>query len=187
MKLRLGVAMPEKGGRTAIVGTEVRYRQGEGGRREPLFRIGLVDRVTPGTIQGTRDRVAELLNLLIAHQPCAFVDAGTPQGIALRHALRGQVPRSLHRPHTYPRTSRDQTLFAQFLRAYADGRVTFAAGLEHRLDLDRALALYGGGETKRTGAVEINSEDEALVLALTLSMAFPTHGAGDTKLEREVR
>lgn len=176
MRIRLGVAMPDKGGRTAIVGVEVREAS-VAGRRVHHFTVGHVDRVEPGTVEASAARVAELVEQLRAHRPCVTVDLGNPQGHALRRMLRKMLPSELHRPHGYERTKADTHLFAQLLEAYADDRVAIRDGLQHVGDLSLALAMHGAKKTDRTGAVELSSEDEALVTATCLGLTFPTHGA----------
>jgi hypothetical protein len=136
-----------------------------------------VERVRAQTIQGARDRVLSLMAAAEQEVPCVFVDVGTPQGFALRRSLRDTWPKTdvFHRPHAYERTRFDSTMFATFLEAYADGRITFADDLDFRGDIDRALVLYRSGGVKEAGD-ELSSEDEGLVHALSLSMMFPTHG-----------
>ena len=77
-------------------------------------------------------------------------------------------------------------MFAVFLEAYADGRVHFREGLDFRKDLDRALVLYKSGGVAKVSD-EIESEDEALVIATCLSLMWPSHGpeavAQDTKVQ----
>ena len=99
MRLRIAVSMPEKGGRPAIVVSETRRAIGKDGRRQWHFTIGLVERVKRQNIEGARDRVLELATAVIKEKPCVFVDAGTPQGIALWRSVRKDWTRSLHRPH----------------------------------------------------------------------------------------
>lgn len=183
MRLRFGVAMPEEGGRPAIVAAEVLLRRGADARRRWHYNVGLVERVVSPTIQGADERVRELVLPVRDLRPCVFVDAGTPQGMALRRVLRRDWPdRELHRPHAYERTRFDATLFATFLEAYADGRVRFLDGLDHRRELDRALVLYRAGGVSKAGD-ELESEDEALVVALGLALSFPTHGDAADSLD----
>lgn len=175
MRMRFGVAMPVKGGRTAIVGVEVREARGAGGRLEHSYVVGHVERVQPFTVEAARDRVAALMTAFADVRPCAMIDVGTPQGMALRQALRGAYPAELHRPHQYPGTGERVALFASFLQAYSTDRVRFAPGLKHRADLDRSLVFYMGGGVKKDGA-ELSSEDEALVVALGLALFWARHG-----------
>lgn len=178
MRLRLGASMAEKGGRSAVVGVEVLRGRDERGRREWLYRVGLVDRVQPGTVEAAAASVREAALRVEDHRPCALVDVGSPQGLALRQLLRNDRenpwPRHLHRPHAYPRDSRHQ-LFAGFLESYADGRVSFLDGLDFRDELDRALVFYLGQGVEKEG-FELESEDEALVRALGLALVWPSHG-----------
>lgn len=177
MRVRFGVAMAPKGGKTAIVGVEVRERRGPDGRLVHDFEVGALEWISPGTIEAASSRVLELLTLAKDVRPCAIIDVGSPQGLALHQHLRNRQPEGLHRPHAYPGTGSRAPLFGAFLQAYADGRVHFAAGLPNRADLDRALVFYTGGGVSKHG-VELKSEEEALVIALGLSITWPRHGAG---------
>lgn len=176
MRLHLGVAMAPRGGRTAVVGAEVLERRDETGRLEHRFVIGLVERVNPTTVEAARDRLAELMTALESDRPCAFVDTGSAQGLALRQALRGAWSREIHRAHAYAGTGARSELFASFLQAYSTGHVTFRPGLAHRKELDRALVNYLGGGAAKSG-VELSSEDEALVIAVGLALYWPRHGS----------
>lgn len=184
MRVRFGVAMAPKGGRTAIIGLEVFEGRDSKGRLEHAYHVGSIDWVTPFTVEAARDRAAELMTLLQEHRPCLLVDVGTPQGLALHQALRGSYSPDLHRPHAYPGTGPRAALFSSFLQAYSSNRVTFEPGLPHRADLDRALIFYMSGGVSRTG-VELDSEDEALVMALGLAMTWPKHGPTASKIVRE--
>lgn len=178
MRLRVGAAMPEKGGRAAIVGVEVLRGRDPRGRRAWHYRVGAVRRVQPGTVEAAAEQVREVIEPAQHLRPCVLVDVGSPQGLALRQHMRNDRehpwPAQLHRPHAYPRDSRDQ-LFAGFLEAYADGRVRFLPDLQHRAELDRSLMFYLGRGHKKDG-FELESEDEALVRALGLAMVWPSHG-----------
>lgn len=179
MRLRFGAAMPRKGGRTAIIGVEVRERPGARGRTEHTFTVGSVDRVSPPTVGAAMDRIVELTGALADRKPCVIVDAGTAQGIALSKELRALDWGALHRPHMYPGGGPDrEQLFAEFLRAYSSGRIRFRPGLPHRAELDKALVFHTttGTRTLKTEGVELSSEDEALVLALGLALTWPKHG-----------
>lgn len=180
MRLRFGVAMPPKGGRTAIVGAEVRERRGAGGKLEHEYLVGSVDRVQPFTVGAARARVEELGHAFLDLRPCVLVDVGSPQGLALRQALREGWPKELHKPHPYLGTGDRVGLFAAFLQAYSTERVKFMPRLPHRAELEKALVLYLGGGVATTGA-ELSSEDEALVVALGLAMFWPRHGARAAK------
>lgn len=175
MRLRFGVCMPEHGGRTAVVGVEVQESRAHDGYLVHDFVVGSVDRVTPFTVEAARDRVCALATAVADLRPCALVDTGSPQGLALRRALRDAYPRDLHRPHAYPGTGSRVPLFSAFLEAYSAGRVHFRPGLAHRAALDRALVFYLGRGVGREG-VALESEDEALVVALGLAMFWPRHG-----------
>lgn len=187
MRLHVCVSMPEKGGRPAIAVSEIRRAPDQQGRRRWHFVVGHVERVRSNTVQGARARVAELTLPLTDVKPCVFVDAGTPQGFALRRSLRAGWPEALHRPHAYERTRFDQTMFGQFLEAYADGRITFKKTIDPnvRKELDRALILYraGGKLSKSEAGDELESEDEALVHAVCLATMWPTHGPEADDLE----
>jgi hypothetical protein len=54
--------------------------------------------------------------------------------------------------------------------------VTFLPGLKFRADLDKALVFYMGGGVSKHG-VDLESEDDALVIALGLALTWPKHGA----------
>ena len=178
MRLRVGAAMPEKGGRPCVIGVEVRRGRDRKGRRAWHFVVGQVDRVQPGTVERTAERVREMIEPVLDLRPCVMVDVGTPQGLALRQHMRNSRedpwPRQLHRPHAYPRDSKEQ-LFAGFLEAYAAGRVEFLPDLPHRADLDRSLVFYLGAGQAKDG-FELESEDEAMVRALGLALVWPSHG-----------
>lgn len=187
MRVHVCVSMPEKGGRPAIAISEVRRAPDQAGRRRWHYVIGHVERVRSHTIQGTRDRIEELTLPVKDVKPCVFVDAGTAQGFALRRSIRAGWPEDLHRPHAYERTRFDQTMFGQFLEAYADGRITFKSGIDPqvRKELDRALILYrvGAAIKKSDAGDELASEDEALVHAVCLATMWPTHGPEPKDLE----
>lgn len=175
MRLRFGVAMPDQGGRPAVVGVEVRRIGDPKARRQWHFTVGHVERVAPKTVERARERVEEMVERLKEHRPCVFVDVGNPQGFALRRLWRKRWPKEAHFPHAYERTRADTALFSAFLEAYADGRIDFVPGLPHREELDRALVLFKGGGTSKAG-YELDSEDEALVTALCLALTWPSHG-----------
>jgi hypothetical protein len=180
MRLRFGVAMAPKGGRTAIVGAEVRETRDARGRLVHAYEVGFLERV-PGTLEASGDRVQELVEALAAERPCVFVDIGSAQGMALRASMRGRWDTS-HRAHAYPGSGERTELFAEFLQAYSTGRVRFRPGLEHRKELDKALVNYLGGGVAKTG-VDLTSEDEALVIALGLALHWPRHGWPAAKME----
>lgn len=179
MRLRIGACMPPKGGRTALVGVEVREGKLPDGRRGYEFVVGMVDRVQPATVEAARDRVLERLAPVTASRPCVIVDVSSPQGLALRTQLREKMPRDLHRPHAYPRDTAQNLLFSGFLRAYSEGRVRFLEGLDFRGDLDKSLLFYMGRGVSKDG-VELEPEDEAMVVALGLGLTWPGHGAKAT-------
>lgn len=175
MRLRFGVALPEKGGRTAIIAAEVFEDLQADKTRRWHYVVGFAERVRSHTIEGAVERVRALVEPVQDLEPCVFVDVGTPQGLAARRSLKKDWPAALHRPHAYERTKFDTATFAAFLEAYADGRVSFLPGLAHRQEMDRALVLFRGGDEKKSGD-ELASEDEAVVNALCLALSFPTHG-----------
>lgn len=180
MRLRFGVAMPPKGGRTCVIGVEVKeHRDPNTQRLSHEFVVGLVERVTPFTVEAARDRVVDLVGATESARPCVIVDVTTAQGLALQQALRGAYAPALHRPHAHPGTTPKGALFASFLQAYSQGRVTFLPELKYRADLDRALVFYMGGSKSESKQVdiELSSEDEAMVTALCLAMTWPKHGS----------
>ncbi len=176
MRVRFGLAMAPKGGRSALIGVEVRASSDQHGRPVHHFEVGLAER-TPATIEGAAERLAALMAAAREHRPCAIIDIGTPQGSALHRVLRGKFPPDLHQAHAFPGTGARAPLFAAFLQAYSDGRITFAPGLPTttRRDLDKALVFYMGGGVSRHG-VDLSSEEEALVMALGLALQWPRHG-----------
>lgn len=167
--------MPVKGGRPAVVGVEVLEGRSPDGRLEHRFVVGLVERVEPFSVEACADAVVSMRAGVADQRPCVIVDVGSPQGLALHLALRTRTPASLHRPHAFPGTGARSPLFASFLKAYAEGRVTFEDGLRYRHDLDRALVFYQGSGVKKDG-VELDSDEEALVIALGLAITWPSHG-----------
>jgi hypothetical protein len=173
MRVRFGVAMAEKGGRSAVVGVEVLETRLPDGRLEHTFYVGSIDR-PDGTIEGTAAVVDSLMVKASSARPCALVDVGTPQGMALRQSLLGRWT-GLHRPHAYPGTGARRDLFAAFLEAYSAGRITFAPHLPNRRDLDKSLVFYLSGGARKSG-VELASEEDALVIALGLALYWPRHG-----------
>lgn len=173
MRLRVGVAMPERGGRSALVGVEVLEARQADGRLAHKFRVGLAERVAPGTIDAAMARLVSVAVPLSALGACVMVDVTTPQGQALRASVRDSLPPSGHRPHANPGPRRD--LFASFLAAYSQHRVEFVSGLQAGPDLARALVLFGGTGRRKDGD-ELKSEDEALVVALCVAMSWPQHG-----------
>lgn len=183
MRLHVGVSMPEKGGRPAIVAAEVRRApDAPDGRRRWHYVVGHVDRVRSQTIEGARAACRDLVDRVGDLEPCFFVDCGTAQGIALRRTMRLDWPKSVHRPHRYERTRFDTSMFAHILEAYSDGRITFLPDLPFRKDLDRALVLFRSAGVGSAGAEQM-SEDDALAFAASLAVMFPTHGPGADLLE----
>lgn len=181
MRVRFGLGMAPKGGRATLIGVEVQerarfgsYAEGSPRRTEHVFHVGTIERV-PGTIEAASSRLVELMTRAKAVRPCAIVDIGTPQGQALHKMLRGRFPPELHQAHAYPGTGARAPLFAGFLEAYSSGRITFAPDLPHRKDLDKALVFYMGGGVAKHG-LELSSEEEAMVIALGLALAWPKHG-----------
>lgn len=185
MRVHIAVAMPEKGGRPSVVATEVFRGPDVAGRRRWHYEVGYVERVRDQTVQGARDAVTETATKILDVRPCVFVDIGVPQGYALKRTFRSDWPESLlHVPHAYQRLKMETALFATFLEAYADGRVTFLDDISYRKDVDRALILYRGGSTSKA-AEEMPSEDEGLVSALCLSLMWPSHGPEPRRLPEE--
>jgi hypothetical protein len=182
VRLRFGVAMPLKGGRPAMIGVEVLEARGSDGKLQHTFRVGRVERFSKHAVEAARARVAAVMDQLAEHRPCAIIDVGSPQGLALHQSLRGSYDKRLHRSHAYRGTGTRGPLFSAFLQAYSAGRVAFAPGLDFRSDLDRALVFYGGQGAKKDG-VDLSSEDEALVIALGLAMTWPMHGPTARKPE----
>lgn len=178
MRLRFGAAMALKGGRPCIVGVEVRERRDQHDIASYRFYVGRVERVEPFTVEAVRARLQDLCQRASEHgeKPCVMVDVGSPQGIALRQS---SVPvmeaLDLHRPHAYQGKGKRDDLFAAFLQAYTSGAIEFAPGLDHRHELDRALVFYVGSGVKTEG-VELDSEDEAMVVALGLAITWAKHG-----------
>lgn len=175
-RVHVGAAMPLKGGRPALVAAEVREGRDPQGRAAFEFHVGHVGRVTPYGVEDARAALAELMTRLEPVRPCAIIDVGTPQGLALHQSCRGAWSPSMHRAHAFPGTGPRGPLFASFLQAYSAGRVTFAPDLKHRSDLDRALVFFGTGKGVAAHGVELTSEEEALVLALGLALTWPRHG-----------
>ena len=174
MRLRLGVAMAVKGGRTAIVGSEVFEKRNLDGRTVYSFEIGSIDRI-PGTVEGTRDRVIDYITKLAEFKPCVMTDIGSPQGEALLRAMRDGWPKDIHRPHAYEGVGDRKPLFSAFLHAYSNGRVVIPKKLKHRAELDKSLVFFMGSGHAKEG-LELESEDEAMVVALGLSLVWPIHG-----------
>lgn len=181
-RIRFGVAMAAKGGRSTIIGVEVREGRDSVGRLMHHFTVGSIDRVTPGTVEALAERVKTLMTRAAAVHPCTIIDVGTPQGMALHQVLRGAWSRDLHRAHAYPGTGIRGPLFSSFLQAYGSGRVTFAPDLPGRKDLDKALVFYAGGGISKHG-VDLTSEEEAMVIALGLALTWPKHGPVARKIE----
>ncbi len=174
LRLRLGVAMAVKGGRTAIIGTEVREKRDGKGRALYDFTVGSIDRI-PGTVEGTHERVDSYIEKLAEFKPCVMVDIGSPQGEALLRAMRDDWPKGIHRPHAYEGIGDRKPLFSAFLHAYSNGRVSIPKSLKHRAELDKSLVFYMGAGHAKEG-LELESEDEAMVVALGLSLVWPLHG-----------
>lgn len=177
MRLKIGVALPETGGRPALIAVEVLENTSGVGAQRWHFRVGHVERVESRTVEGAAAAVRSLVGAVTDERPCVAVDTGTPQGVALLRILRDDErwPDELHRVHRYRRTRADTRLFAAVLESYAEGALEFLPRLDHRDDLDRALVLFRGGGAKKAGD-ELESEDEALVTALALSIVMPGHG-----------
>ncbi len=176
MKLRVGVALPLKGGRPSVVVTEVKERRDpDTGRLLHHYHVGSVDRVTPYSVEAAAARIMTIIGATKEHKPCVLIDAGSPQGLALYQSMRTGYPRELHRPHAYPGVGERGPLFSTFLQAYSAGRVSFEPNMPHRSALDRALVFYMGGGVEKSG-VELSSEDESLVIATGLAMTWPKHG-----------
>lgn len=164
--------MARKGGRTAIVAVEVKERPD----RSHEFVVGHLQRVHPPTIEAAAGAIASLASAAMTEKPCVIVDVSTAQGIALRMALRDLLPDGIHKAHAYRGADAARAeLFASFLRAYSTERVKLLPDLRGRKELINALVFYTGG-AKVKDQVELPSEDEALVVALGLGMAWPRHG-----------
>ena len=175
VRMRFGVAMAEKGGRTAIIGTEVREARDEAGLLVHSFTVGFIARVQPFTVGAAVTEISRLMTASAEHEPCTIIDVGTAQGLALHQSGKGAYPSTLHRPHAYQGHGARATLFSAFLQAYTQDRVAFAKDRPHRAELDKALVFFGGSGVKKDG-VDLKSEDEALVVALGLSLVWPKHG-----------
>jgi hypothetical protein len=175
MRLRVGVAMAPKGGRTGLVVAEVLERRTSLMKREYSYIVGHVDRITPPTVEEAADRVVALVRNIADEKPCVMVDTTSPQGVALRVALNERMPAGLHKAHAMEGAGIYKDLFSGFLQTYSASRVAFEPGLDYRGELDRSLVFYMGGGVAKHG-FEITSEDEALVVALGLALFWPRHG-----------
>jgi hypothetical protein len=167
--------MPLKGGRPAIIAVEVLEARDPSGRLLHMFDVGAVERITPYSVEATKEKLIRMVASVKEHRPCVFIDAGSPQGLALHQSMRTGWDKELHRPHAYPGVGIRGALFSNFLLAYSAGRVSFQPDLPGRQALDRALVFYMGGGVAKSG-VELSSEDEALVQALGLALTWPKHG-----------
>lgn len=177
MKIRLGVAMPLKGGRPSVIAVEVRARRDQQTNKMlHYYHVGAVERVTPYSVEATSERILKMVGAVREHLPCVLIDVGSPQGLALYQKMRVGYPRELHRPHAYPGHGLLRPeLYSNFLLPYAAERVSFEPGLDARSALDRALVFYMAGGVDKSG-IELSSEDESLVMALGLAMTWPNHG-----------
>jgi hypothetical protein len=178
--------MPLKGGRPAIIGVEV-LRSRDPYTKKVLnhFDVGVIERVTPHSVEATKERLLRMVDSVKECFPCVFIDIGSPQGLALHQSTRTGYDKKLHRPHAYPGIGIRGPLFSQFLEAYAAERVSFQPDLPGRAALDRALVFFMGGGVAKSG-VELSSEDEALVIALGLAMTWPGHGPSATILTEKL-
>ena len=167
--------MPLKGGRPAIVATEIFESRDPNGRLLHHYDVGAIERITPYSVEATKERIIKMVSAVKEYAPCVMIDIGSPQGLALHQSMRTGYDRSLHRPHLYQGTGMRGELFSTFLQAYSAGRVSFQPDLPGRQALDRALVFYMGGGVEKSG-VELSSEDEALVVAIGLAMIWPKHG-----------
>lgn len=177
MRLRFGAAMALKGGRPCIVGVEVLERLHQDGA-EHRFYVGHLERVEPFTVEAVRSRLADLCGRAsqAGVKACVITDVGSPQGIALRQSTVPVMEAlGLHRPHAFAGKGKRDELFAGFLQAYTSGAIEFAPGLPHRHELDRALVFYVGSGIRKEG-VELESEDDAMVVALGLAITWAKHG-----------
>lgn len=184
MRIRIGAAMPLKGGRPAVVVSELKEETISDGRRVIHTDIGHVARISPFSVEATSACVVALAKKLIDRLPCVIVDTGSAQGLALYLDLRKALPDELHKPHSFPGTGKRDLLFTTFLQTYADDRLTFAPDLDFRVDLDRSLVFFGGKGAAKDG-YELSSEDEALVIATGLAMQYAKHGANARKANRK--
>lgn len=177
MRLRVGAMMPVKGGRPAIVCSEIFERASPDGSRSYDYVVGRVERVIPFSVEAASARVLAIIAAWTAQgrQACVFTDVNTPQGTVLYSHLRASLPDSVHRPHGFRGRADRADLFGAFLGPYSAGRVRFVPGMDFRADLDRSLVFFGGTGVRADG-VELASEDEALVAAVGLSMQHPGHG-----------
>ncbi len=175
MKLRLGVAMPLKGGRPAIVATEIFESRDPNGRLLHHYDVGAIERITPYSVEATKAKLLAMVGVAKEFFPCVMIDIGSPQGMALHQSMRTGYDKTLHRPHLYQGVGMRGELFSTFLQAYSAGRMSFQPDMPGRSALDRALVFYMGGGVAKSG-VELSSEDEALVIALGLAMIWPKHG-----------
>ncbi len=169
--------MPLKGGRPAIIATEIRESRDPGtSRLLHHYDVGAVERITPYSVEAAKARITAMTSAVAEHFPCVMIDVGSPQGLALHQSMRTGWDKTLHRPHAYQGVGvMRPELFSTFLQAYSAGRVSFQPDLEGRSALDRALVFYMGGGVEKSG-VELSSEDEALVVAMGLAMIWPKHG-----------
>ncbi len=172
--------MPLKGGRPAIVATEIMESRAPDGRLLHHFDVGAIERITPYSVEAAKAKLLAMVGATAEHFPCVMIDIGSPQGLALHQSMRAGYPRQLHRPHLYQGTGMRGELFSTFLQGYSAGRISFQPDMPGRSALDRALVFYMGGGVEKSG-VELSSEDEALVIALGLAMIWPKHGPDAAK------
>jgi hypothetical protein len=116
-------------------------------------------------------------------RPCLFVDASSGSGAALASALkvergkRGNWPADLHPVHPYvQRGAARQALLEAILTAYMTGMLAFEEGLVNRDRLEKALASQQS-VVGIDGRVSRKSDDDNLIIALGLAIAYAQHGA----------
>lgn len=181
MRIHIGVSMGQgRLSQTAVIAVrhQLLAREEPTSERELTAIVGHIEQLTP-TVTAASDRIISLVDGENT-QPCVFVDTSSASGLALWETLRvekqrGRYPTEVdagpvHAPHRLPAGDPSAEAYrkaylARIQKAFATGRIQFTDGLDRR-PLDKAIAL----------AVATGEVVDPLVIALGMSLLFPTHG-----------
>lgn len=180
MRLRLGVVFGAGRERAAIVPVEIvelapPEPTGPWGRF--AYTVGEPEQ-PESHLEVLRDRLLQIATDEWPSDPCVFVDASVGPGAALVKVLHDHRdwPEGLHRPHAYlQRGQARQGLLTTILQASGNKQLEFerTAGTAGN-PLVKALESYHA-EVSDDGRVSARGENEALVVALGLAIAYPRH------------
>ncbi len=178
-RIHVGIVLGDSHTRSALVATEhvemaPALPTGPWGRMR--HEVGHSERLE-SAVEVVRARIVDLARSEWPSDLCFFTDCTTAGGFALYKLLRviDGWPEQLHRPHGYFGRGRDrQALLTAILQAMGADELAFdpPGGDARKSELVKALENRDVGDDGRLAA---RTEDEAMLVALGLTLIAPRH------------